>query len=425
MPNRHWITGLRPSRVAIAVMTGLLTAPIALSAATATPVGAANGGYPYASEPCEHYPYQISGTGYWCANYDWGPKHTQKYNDPSEISPYGYTYRNCTDFVAWKVASLGVPAGQYRGLGEAKDWASPPAANKLTVNTTPAVGAASVDTTGKFGHVAYISAYNGSTGVITVEEYNEDENGIYGTRTGTLPDLGFSKVVHFEKFESSSPSGTLWGINANGQAMRYAGNAKWTWQGGPAFKDIAASSDGSTVAAVSTSGAVYTYTGNGTWHMVSGQKLTDVADQAGTLWGINANGQAMRYAGNAKWTWQGGPAFKDIAASSDGSTVAAVSTSGAVYTYTGNGTWHMVSGQKLTDVADQAGTLWGINANGQAMRYAGNAKWTWQGGPAFKDIAASKSRVAAVSTSGAVYTYTGSGTWHMVSGQKLTDVAIQ
>jgi hypothetical protein len=59
--------------------------------------------------------------------------------------------------------------------------------------------------------------------------------------------------------------------------MRYAGNGQWTYQGGPAFKDIAANE--STVAAVSTTGAVYTYTGGGTWHVVSGTALNDVAVQ--------------------------------------------------------------------------------------------------------------------------------------------------
>jgi hypothetical protein len=165
------------------------------------------------------------------------------------------------------------------------------------------------------------------------------------------PYLGWMMPPGVSEPSGGSTSATLWGINTSGQAMRYAGNAQWTYQGGPAFKDIAADSDGSTVAAVSTTGAVYTYAGSGAWHMVSGATLTDVADQAGTLWGINTSGQAMRYAGNGQWTYQGGPAFKDIAANE--STVAAVSTTGAVYTYTGGGTWHVVSGTALNDVAVQ------------------------------------------------------------------------
>jgi surface antigen len=186
-------TGRAAAGLAVMLIgTGVAAAPSAL---------AATGGYPYYAMPCEHAPYASSGTGYWCANYDWGPKHTQAYNDPSEISRYGYAYRNCVDFVAWKVASLGVPAAQYKGLGNAKNWASPASAHKLTVDTTPAVGAAAVQTTGTYGHVAYISAYNAKTHVITVEEYNYRQDGTYDTRSGTLSGLGFSKVVHFEKYE--------------------------------------------------------------------------------------------------------------------------------------------------------------------------------------------------------------------------------
>jgi hypothetical protein len=91
------------------------------------------------------------------------------------------------------------------------------------------------------------------------------------------PYLGWMMPPGVSEPSGGSASGPLWGINSGGQAMRYAGNAQWTYQGGPAFKDIAAS--GSTVAGVSTTGAVYTYTGSGTWHLVSGAALTDVAVQ--------------------------------------------------------------------------------------------------------------------------------------------------
>jgi surface antigen len=188
--NTRWVAA---GLTGMLIGTGLAAAPPALAAAT--------GGYPYYAMPCEHAPYASVGKGYWCATYDWGPKHTQVPNDRSEISAYGYAYRNCTDFVAWKVASLGVPAAQYKGLNNAKDWASPTSPHKLTVDTSPAVGAAAVQTTGDFGHVAYISAYNAKTRVITVEEYNKGQDGNYGTRSGTLSGLGFSKVVHFEKYE--------------------------------------------------------------------------------------------------------------------------------------------------------------------------------------------------------------------------------
>ena len=184
-------------RTALAFVVGLALS-LGMTIVAIPPALADTDGYPYANATDCSATY---GEDSWCIN-------------GQDMSPYLYGYRNCTDFVAWKVASLGVPAAQYEGLGNASDWASPPAANKLTVNTTPAVGAAAVDTGGNFGHVAYISAYNPSTGAVTVEEYNEKFDGNYGTRTGTLSGLGFSKVVHFEKYEPSSPSGGSGGSSA-------------------------------------------------------------------------------------------------------------------------------------------------------------------------------------------------------------------
>ncbi len=192
----------------------------AITLATIVPAKAYTGGYPYASMACVWSPYATTGTGNWCkkvntsgqiiSDYDWGTIHNDN-SSKSEQSPYGYDYRNCTDYVAWKVASLGVPPAHYKGLGNAKDWPANAPGKGLTVNTTPAIGAAAVKTTGTFGHVAFISAYHGSTGVMTVLEYNHNQDGNYGTRSGTLSSLGFSKVVHFEKYETS---GQLNGIAA-------------------------------------------------------------------------------------------------------------------------------------------------------------------------------------------------------------------
>ena len=202
----------------IVVLIMLFGATITL--ATKVPAKAYTGGYPYASIACVWSPYATTGTGNWCkkvntsgqiiSDYDWGTIHNNN-SSSSEQSPYGYDYRNCTDYVAWKVASLGVPPAHYKGLGNAKDWPTNAPGKGLTVNTIPAIGAAAVKTTGTFGHVAFINAYNSSTGVMTVQEYNHYQDGNYGTRSGTLSGLGFSKVVHFEKYKTS---GQLNGIAA-------------------------------------------------------------------------------------------------------------------------------------------------------------------------------------------------------------------
>jgi surface antigen len=337
---------LRNFPAALTLAVGLVGLPAAIAVSSVTPAAASTtlcSGDSYST--CTNAGYTDHG-----------------YSSHKSISYWGaITGHNCTNYAAYLEDTVnGAPTPSYQ-LGNADTWGTNASAHGVSVNDTPGLGSVAWwnqadgerDGMGLAGHVAYVEDVSGSPGSYTIT-ISEDAN-----PSGPFDWMNISQgdsrwptgFIHFKDFPPGSSSGTLWGINTGGQTMRYAGNAQWTYQGGPAFKDIAADSDGSTVAAVSTTGAVYTYTGNDAWHMVSGQILTDVADQAGTLWGINTSGQAMRYAGNAQWTYQGGPPFKDITAS--GSTVAAVSTTGTVYTYAGNGTWHMVSGQILTDVAVQ------------------------------------------------------------------------
>lgn len=203
---------LLPILMALAIIFGTATVATLTSA---TPAHADDGGYPYSGMACVWSPYATTGPANtnWCdkvdangniiSDYDWGTIHNDNSN-ASELSAYGYDYRNCVDYVAWKVASLGVQAAQYKGLGNANQWPANAPGNSLTVDANPAVGAAAVDMSGTYGHVAFISTVN-SDGTITVEEYNHGRDGNYGTRTGTLSALGFSKVVHFEKYETSSP----------------------------------------------------------------------------------------------------------------------------------------------------------------------------------------------------------------------------
>ncbi len=145
-------------------------------------------GYPDVDMPCEHSPYNVSGS---CANYDWGPKHTEAYDDPSEYSSRGYTYRNCTDYVAWKESTIGVTVP--RTLGNGGQWYYNAPANERS--GTPLPGDAAVKP-GNPGHVAYVESVN-DDGTITVSEYNHSGMGMGGMRTGTPAALGFSQFVDF------------------------------------------------------------------------------------------------------------------------------------------------------------------------------------------------------------------------------------
>ncbi len=111
-------------------------------------------------------------------------------------SSRGYAYRNCTDYVAWKLQSLGVPDNKTRGLGNGGQWYDKAPNNGLTRGTTPQVGDAAVVPSGTpgfgiYGHVAYVEAVNydknGNVTTITISEYNNDLQGDYDRVLASQP----------------------------------------------------------------------------------------------------------------------------------------------------------------------------------------------------------------------------------------------
>ena len=114
-------------------------------------------------------------------------------NQGGGLSPLNYFYRECVDFVAWRlnrdVGSTSAPyvfdwnyltpsggnAYQWKYNWDAHGWAS---------GTTPQVGSVAW-----FGyHVSYVSAVN-PDGTVTLEEYNYASDHLYGTRTIPATDV--------------------------------------------------------------------------------------------------------------------------------------------------------------------------------------------------------------------------------------------
>ncbi|MCH0558014.1 MULTISPECIES: CHAP domain-containing protein [Streptomyces] len=125
-------------------------------------------------------------------------------------SPYGYAFRNCTDYVAWKMQSLGVPDSLTRGLGDGGSWYDN-AASKTGLNrgTSPKVGAAAVSTSGSRGHVAYVEAVNDDGSIVTTE-YNwptsgGSYDGAFHQRSGKPSDMGFTEFVYFGEHMTNPP----------------------------------------------------------------------------------------------------------------------------------------------------------------------------------------------------------------------------
>lgn len=135
------------------------------------------GGYPWGTAPCLHTG-QVDGP---CPNYDWAVN--------GSIWNYqtgGYGYRNCTDWVAYRILST----GRYisPGLGNAKDWD-----DRMPSDNKPRAGDAAVSNAGYYGHVMYVEAVNGD-GTITISDYNRAGTGKYSTSTISPSGLSF---IHF------------------------------------------------------------------------------------------------------------------------------------------------------------------------------------------------------------------------------------
>jgi surface antigen len=158
------------------------------------------GGYPYASAVCE---FGTAG-GPHCANprnstdtYDWGYGGTP--GSPFRASDqWGYEYRNCTSYVAWRLDRAGVRARLFTDLGNASLWLAGVARERgVVVNLVPSPGAVAVWATSTgVGHVAWVdSTRSGPAGVtVTVSDYNYDGTGTFATHVVTASPSGY---IHF------------------------------------------------------------------------------------------------------------------------------------------------------------------------------------------------------------------------------------
>jgi peptidoglycan hydrolase CwlO-like protein len=122
------------------------------------------GGYPWGYAKCIHTG-KVDGR---CSNYDWAVG-----GSIWNWETGGYGYRNCTDWVAWK---LDAPSG----LGNANQWDDRAASMGYTVSSTPRQGSAAVSNAGTYGHVMLVEAVDGD-GSIVISDYNRSGTGLYST----------------------------------------------------------------------------------------------------------------------------------------------------------------------------------------------------------------------------------------------------
>ncbi len=97
----------------------------------------------------------------------------------TDLSGRGYGYRNCTDWVAYRLESQGI-TNHVRGRGNGKQWDD--SSTGVTLTTTPEVGDAAVWNNGTYGHVAYVEETRLKAGggyEARVSEYNQAGTGMY------------------------------------------------------------------------------------------------------------------------------------------------------------------------------------------------------------------------------------------------------
>ena len=114
--------------------------------------------------------------------------------DGGGLSPLGYYYRECVDFVAWRLnRDAGSTSGGWRwtwgsltpGGGNASSWANAWSAHGWATGKTPVVGAVAWF---NYNHVAYVQSV-GADGSVVLEEYNWMGSHAYHTRTVAPSDV--------------------------------------------------------------------------------------------------------------------------------------------------------------------------------------------------------------------------------------------
>jgi surface antigen len=159
---------------------------------------ARTGDYPYANAVCEF----AAAGGSYCANpdnpagdlYDWGYWRGGVFDFADR---WGYEYRNCTSYVAWRLAAAGVSGRLFRDLGNAAQWLGAVRGEAgVVINHTPSADAVAVWEYGAYGHVAWVDSVR--HGTVTVSDYNYAGTGAFAERQLNRAD-GPLAYIHFPR----------------------------------------------------------------------------------------------------------------------------------------------------------------------------------------------------------------------------------
>jgi surface antigen len=110
------------------------------------------------------------------------------------LSPLGYNYRQCVDFVAWRLnRDQGVTSAPWKWVwsnltpngGNASEWKAAWVSHGWPVSSTPIVGSVAWFVG---NHVAYVRAVDGAN--VSIEEYNGTSSRAYAIRTIPITSVG-------------------------------------------------------------------------------------------------------------------------------------------------------------------------------------------------------------------------------------------
>ncbi len=116
---------------------------------------------------------------------------------------WGFSNRNCTSFVAWRLASR--DGYTITISGDAKAWLGKGHDIGVNEDTTPTPGSVAWRATSDpndRGHVAWVDAVVGDQ--VEIEDYNHHNDGNYDHRLEPISD--FQKYIHFKDLPTPTPA---------------------------------------------------------------------------------------------------------------------------------------------------------------------------------------------------------------------------
>ena len=152
------------------------------------PAQSNTGDYPYATATCQATG-QVAG---YCPDDNWVYR-------GGLFDKWGYNYRNCTSWVAWRLSATSGYQMPY-AIGDASAWGAYFANHGHHPGPTPTRGAIAWEPNGD--HVAYVESVSSDGSHVTISEYNEhytpgaptDGSGTYDTRTVPAGDFLYIHV---------------------------------------------------------------------------------------------------------------------------------------------------------------------------------------------------------------------------------------